>query len=84
MHPLLQAALSGYVLVDPEKLSEGMWIYQISENLLQLLEKWLTSRSVKSLFLIEENISIYCPVVLYVWCALKYNSNQFSELLWNF
>ena len=39
MHPLLQAALSEYVLVDPEKLSEGMWIYQISENLLQLLEK---------------------------------------------
>lgn len=28
MHPLLQAALSGYVLVDPEKLSERMWIYQ--------------------------------------------------------
>lgn len=28
IHPLLQAALCGYVLVDPEKLSKRMWIYQ--------------------------------------------------------
>lgn len=25
MRPLLQAALSGYVLADPEKLSQRMW-----------------------------------------------------------